>query len=85
MSPREILIDAASRTVIRGSSTCCIAIISDTLKFANIGDSGFLLLRNINDKLEVILKSLEQCHSFNFPFQVNIETINRLVRLEIVH
>lgn len=71
--PKEILIEAVNKTTVTGSSTCCIASLSDTLKFANLGDSGFVLFRNTNDTLNVVLKSNEQCHSFNFPYQVLLE------------
>lgn len=68
--PKSILIAAVSKTTVTGSSTCCIASLSDVLHFANLGDSGFALLRHSNGSLETVLKSSEQCHGFNFPYQV---------------
>ena len=37
---------------------------------ANLGDSGFLLLRKNGLDLVSVFRSTEQQHSFNFPFQV---------------
>jgi serine/threonine protein phosphatase PrpC len=37
---------------------------------ANIGDSGYLLLRKEGIDLVAKFRSKEQQHSFNFPFQV---------------
>jgi hypothetical protein len=39
---------------------------------ANIGDSGYLIIRNEGGKLVEHYKSEEQQHSFNFPYQVVI-------------
>lgn len=52
-----------------GSSTFCslrININDSTLKSINLGDSGYILIRNN----KILFKSKEQQHSFNFPFQV---------------
>lgn len=37
---------------------------------ANLGDSGYLLLRKEGLDLVTLFRSKEQQHSFNFPFQV---------------
>jgi len=37
---------------------------------ANVGDSGYLIIRYENGNLQEYFKSEEQQHSFNFPFQV---------------
>jgi protein phosphatase PTC7 len=52
---------------IEGSSTLCMAFIySDHVKTCNLGDSGMRVIRN-ND---VIFRTQEQVHQFNFPFQL---------------
>jgi serine/threonine protein phosphatase PrpC len=43
--------------------------IGQELKVANIGDSGFLLIRfSENGEPYVVQKSKEQQHSFNIPY-----------------
>ncbi|VDK47355.1 unnamed protein product [Anisakis simplex] len=52
-----------------GSSTACLLIVNeDTLYSANLGDSGFLVLR----KGEIVYRSREQTHYFNAPFQLSL-------------
>lgn len=54
-----------------GSSTACIVILdrqSHRLHTANLGDSGFLVVRGG----EVVHRSDEQQHYFNTPFQLSI-------------
>ncbi len=54
-----------------GSSTACIIIIDNekqTLHSANLGDSGFLVVRGG----KVVHRSEEQQHYFNTPFQLSI-------------
>ena len=56
---------------IIGSSTACLMMLSHTdlkLYTANIGDSGFLVLR----QGEVVHRSQEQQHYFNTPFQLSL-------------
>ena len=51
----------------QGSSTACIlALEGDTLHAANLGDSGFMVVR----KSKVLYKSRSQQHQFNYPFQL---------------
>jgi protein phosphatase PTC7 len=72
---KEILVKAAYRTKATGSSTCCLILLdinSYKIFSANIGDSGYLIIRNEEGKLVEYYKSEEQQHSFNFPFQVVI-------------
>ena len=60
----------AKKQVI-GSSTACVMMLSHAdlkLYTANIGDSGFLVVR----KGEVVHKSFEQTHFFNTPFQLSL-------------
>jgi hypothetical protein len=50
-----------------GSSTACIMCLNGAqLMTANLGDSGFLVVRDGN----LIFSSPQQQHRFNFPFQV---------------
>ena len=52
-----------------GSSTACLAVVdgaSGRLTVANLGDSGFVVVRGGQS----ILRSAEQQHAFNFPFQI---------------
>lgn len=63
------LMEAASRAAdgVQGSSTLCIVSLVDAeLHSSNIGDSGFLVIRDD----QILFRSEEQQHSFNFPFQL---------------
>lgn len=54
-----------------GSSTACIVVLDrqrHRLHTANLGDSGFLVVRGG----EVVHRSDEQQHYFNTPFQLSI-------------
>lgn len=54
-----------------GSSTACVLILNretSTVYTANIGDSGFMIIR----KGEIVHKSDEQQHYFNTPFQLSL-------------
>jgi protein phosphatase PTC7 len=56
---------------ILGSSTACVLILNretSTVYTANIGDSGFMVIR----KGEIVHKSDEQQHYFNTPFQLSL-------------
>jgi len=89
--PKQLFIEAAGKTLSQGSATCCLCILDlekDFLHTLNLGDSGYMILRNKklkspqNDALnkilkdekdnsiEIVFRSEEQTHSFNFPFQV---------------
>jgi len=71
--PKTLLIEAVSANQEIGSSTCVIATLDKNkphLYTANLGDSGYLLLRKSGLDLIQIHKSKEQTHSFNFPYQV---------------
>eukprot|EP01133_Synstelium_polycarpum_P005268 gene5268-6103_t len=59
---------------IKGSSTCCIVMLdTDNLLSANLGDSGFLVIRDS----EVYFRTREQQHAFNMPFQLGTQSIDR--------
>lgn len=52
---------------VQGSSTACILVLDGVhLHAANLGDSGFMVIRG----LEVVFRTKEQQHSFNFPYQI---------------
>jgi protein phosphatase PTC7 len=54
-----------------GSSTACIIVFhreSQSLHTANLGDSGFVIIRNN----KIVHRSQEQQHYFNSPFQLAI-------------
>ena len=54
-----------------GSSTACIVVFNRKTKYlhtANIGDSGFAIIRNN----KIVHRSKEQYHYFNAPFQMAI-------------
>jgi protein phosphatase PTC7 len=56
---------------ILGSSTACVLILNrenSTVYTANIGDSGFILVRSG----EIVHRSAEQQHYFNTPFQLSL-------------
>lgn len=58
-----------------GSSTACVVVLNRTdqmLYTANIGDSGFLVMRNG----QVVHRSEEQTHYFNTPFQLSLAPAN---------
>ncbi len=67
-TPKKLFIDAANKTTAIGSSTFCMCSIDkekNYLHTVNLGDSGYMIIR---DK-EVLFKSEEQTHQFNFPYQ----------------
>lgn len=54
-----------------GSSTACVLILNrenSTVYTANIGDSGFIVVR----KGAIVHRSEEQQHYFNTPFQLSL-------------
>lgn len=51
----------------QGSCTACIVMLDgSTLRASNLGDSGFLVLRNS----QIVFQSPTQQHQFNFPYQL---------------
>ncbi|KAH8286681.1 hypothetical protein KR018_009969 [Drosophila ironensis] len=73
----ELILEEGFREVqelprrIVGSSTACIVSLDRTtgiLHTANLGDSGFMLVRHG----AVVFRSMEQQHQFNSPFQLAI-------------
>lgn len=70
---KELIVKAAYRTSAIGSSTCCLILLDeklDKIYTANIGDSGYLIVRYKEGGLKEVFKSKDQVHSFNFPYQI---------------
>lgn len=54
-------------TRVQGSSTACVVCVSgDKLYAANLGDSGFVVVRGKT----LVFQSPQQQHQFNFPYQL---------------
>lgn len=66
--PVELMSDGYQySSYVQGSSTCCILVLDGTqIRAANLGDSGFMIIRG----LEIVYRTKEQQHSFNFPYQI---------------
>lgn len=70
--PTYILQKAYAKVNAVGSATAMIAILNKhELQIANIGDSGFLVVRFKRGEPFVPHKSKEQQHAFNIPFQLS--------------
>eukprot|EP00238_Polyblepharides_amylifera_P015904 CAMPEP_0196584316 /NCGR_PEP_ID=MMETSP1081-20130531/46634_1 /TAXON_ID=36882 /ORGANISM="Pyramimonas amylifera, Strain CCMP720" /LENGTH=462 /DNA_ID=CAMNT_0041905483 /DNA_START=388 /DNA_END=1776 /DNA_ORIENTATION=+ len=74
---QEVLKDAAAavkQSELKGSATVCIVTVDlqkRMLRSANLGDSGFLLLRDVEDTNPQVLYATEQQeHEFGRPFQL---------------
>ena len=66
-APLDVLQYAYDNTDVPGSSTACVMVLAGrTLMARNLGDSGFVVLRNWRP----VLESEAQLHGFNFPFQL---------------
>lgn len=66
-TPQRILETAHSNTMARGSCTACIlCLYNSTLYASNLGDSGFLVVR----QGDLLFMSPQQQHEFNFPYQL---------------
>eukprot|EP00746_Dinoflagellata_sp_MGD_P164046 gnl/MRDRNA2_/MRDRNA2_92459_c0_seq1.p1 gnl/MRDRNA2_/MRDRNA2_92459_c0~~gnl/MRDRNA2_/MRDRNA2_92459_c0_seq1.p1 ORF type:complete len:406 (+),score=61.04 gnl/MRDRNA2_/MRDRNA2_92459_c0_seq1:107-1324(+) len=66
-TPFQIMQIAHNKTDIQGSSTACVLVLqNDKLHAANVGDSGFLVIREGS----MIFQSPSQQHEFNYPFQL---------------
>lgn len=71
--PLDALVRAHKQARDLGSATACIlAFDGTTLRAANIGDSGFAIVR----RNKLCFKSPSQQHSFNFPYQIGRERGN---------
>jgi protein phosphatase PTC7 len=67
-SPKELLERAwlNSQRITGSSTACCVTLHGSTLRGANVGDSGFMVVR----QGALFYRQKEQQHSFNFPFQL---------------
>lgn len=69
------LASAESNTTTFGASTLCALSLSDNIDelcigVANLGDSGFMVLRDVNGSMEIVARSREQQHKWNCPYQL---------------
>eukprot|EP00232_Nephroselmis_pyriformis_P010646 CAMPEP_0182891880 /NCGR_PEP_ID=MMETSP0034_2-20130328/23529_1 /TAXON_ID=156128 /ORGANISM="Nephroselmis pyriformis, Strain CCMP717" /LENGTH=504 /DNA_ID=CAMNT_0025025515 /DNA_START=41 /DNA_END=1551 /DNA_ORIENTATION=- len=72
-NPTEALLEAFNKTTVEGSSTACLLQLDgQRLLGANLGDSGFRVVRDGR----VVLASPVQCHKFNTPFQLSWPEFN---------
>eukprot|EP00887_Chlorella_sp_A99_P000020 scaffold16.g20.t1 len=66
-TPQQLLEIAYYATRARGSSTACILCLeNERLHASNLGDSGFMVVRDG----ELHFLSPQQQHEFNFPYQI---------------
>ena len=82
----SILSRAYSETNSYGSSTACIWTLNKSnMNVANLGDSGFLVLRYdaILQKCYIVEESKEQQHNFNTPYQLANIPFDKLKRIPI--
>jgi len=73
LNPQYILKNSYEATKSCGSSTACIwTLDNDILSISNLGDSGFVLFRYIEEEnsYQIFSRSHEQQHSFNAPYQL---------------
>lgn len=76
-NPREIMRYAYDNSKATGTSTCCVLTIQDNvLRAANLGDSGFLVLRQTQQGLKFVMQSEEQQHDFNTPRQLGTNSLD---------
>jgi protein phosphatase PTC7 len=69
LAPLRVLLTAHAATRVPGSSTALILLLrGSTLHAANLGDSGFMILR----AGRILFKSQAQTHAFNFPYQIGM-------------
>lgn len=68
IDPARVLEKAYNRTKKAGSSTACIIALRDQgIHAVNLGDSGFIVVREGS----TVFQSPSQQHDFNFPFQLD--------------
>jgi len=72
--PQDILTYAYENAKsIHGSSTACILMLDgSSLLTNNIGDSGFMVIRDE----KILFRFKEQLHSFNYPYQLGTASAN---------
>lgn len=68
---KEIASEALSRTYSYGSCTFLLGVLEGSLlKICSLGDGSVLILRFVDEKPVILLKTNAQQHSFNTPFQI---------------
>eukprot|EP00347_Sterkiella_histriomuscorum_P004556 403360013 len=73
LHPIYILEKAFHKVQAVGSSTALVGIRNQKeINIANLGDSGFVLIRFRNGEAYTAARSKEQQHSFNIPYQLSI-------------
>lgn len=89
LNPLNVLIEGYNKTIkVIGSCTATVGSIrldndSLFLDAVNLGDSGLMILKSVysaetnKDALEVALRSEEQQHAFNFPYQLGPESSDK--------
>ena len=72
--PKAMILQAQKETKLPGASTLCVVEIdkSGQLRAANVGDSGFKLIRGG----EVVFESTPSQHYFNCPFQLGYKPLS---------
>ncbi|KAL5562950.1 hypothetical protein UlMin_032697 [Ulmus minor] len=75
--PKEVLVRSATETKSPGSSTALVAYFDgQTFHVANIGDSGFIIIRNC----AVFQRSSPMFHEFNFPLHIeNVDDLSAII------
>ena len=74
--PSDILHEAYFKTTALGTCTACIVSIDgNQLRAINVGDSGFSVLRRVDESSKhpqwaLFFQTTEQTHFFNCPFQL---------------
>jgi protein phosphatase PTC7 len=72
--PVKALREAYDGNKERGTSTACVAVLNDgQLNSVNVGDSGFIIIR----ESQVVQSRQITIHSFNFPFQLGQSSPDR--------
>ncbi|XP_047962041.1 probable protein phosphatase 2C 55 [Salvia hispanica] len=73
VDPKSVIAAAFSRTKAAGSSTACIlSLAGNRLRAANVGDSGFMVIRGG----KIIFRSPVQLWSFNTPYKLERRVIS---------
>ncbi|OQR95052.1 phosphatase 2C 55-like [Achlya hypogyna] len=74
-SPVARLNEAYEAANVPGSSTACLVHLKDaSITAANLGDSGFLHCRQEGNKWTLLYESPPQCHYFNCPLQLGLDS-----------
>lgn len=73
-TPLQMISHAYERArPIHGSSTACVLVLDgSSLLTNNIGDSGFMIIRDE----KIFFRFKEQLHSFNYPYQLGTASAN---------